>query len=123
MRYCVADQHHLPLGNGAGLSIYTRADWGVPPGKKKQGREEGKRNTAVRRQAWVSWAMPEGSKESVFRTKTVAYQEKRGTFVRLFAKLCLESPQSTSTKQDQRDLWRSSLPSSHPLLPILGYCL
>lgn len=60
------------------LSIYTRADRGVPPGKKNQGREEEKRNTTGRRKAWVSWAMPEGSKSSMFRTKNSGISRKKG---------------------------------------------
>lgn len=55
-----------------GLYIYPQADPAVPPGKKKQGREEGERNTTARRKAWVGWAMSEGSKSGVLRTKTVA---------------------------------------------------
>lgn len=120
--YCVADQHHLPLGNGACTYIRRLTQQFLQERRNKEGRKG--RETQLREERLGLAGPCRRVPNQVCSGPKQWHSKKKGkTFAHLFAKLCLESLQSTYTKQDQRDLWRSSLSSSHSLLPVLGYCL
>lgn len=120
--YCVADQHHLPLGNGACTYIRRLTQQFLQERRNKEGRKG--RETQLREERLGLAGPCRRVLNQVCSGPKQWHSKKKGkTFAHLFAKLCLESLQSTYTKQDQRDLWRSSLSSSHSLLPVLGYCL